>query len=130
MQTLAKDFTVKLQNDRPGALAQAFEAIARSGINVDGFSETEGTVHLLTTDAPSTRKALESAGLNVSREEDAVVTEVVDRPGVAAKIFRQIADANVNVSFSYVATNNRLVIGAGNVARVREILAKQTAAIG
>jgi hypothetical protein len=129
MQTLAKDFTVKLQNDRPGALAQAFEAIAKAGINVEGFSETEGTVHLLTTDAASTRKALETAGLNVSREEDAVVTEVVDRPGVAANIFRQIADGNVNVSFSYVATNNRLVIGASNLGRLQEILSKQTTAI-
>ena len=129
MQTLAKDFTVKLQNDRPGALAQAFEAIAKSGINVEGFSETEGTVHLLTSDAPSTRQALESAGLNVVREEDAVVGEVLDRPGVAANIFRQIADANVNVTFSYVATNNRLVIGATNVGRVQDILSKQAAGV-
>ena len=65
----------------------------------------------------------------MSREEDAVVTEVVDRPGVAANIFRQIADGNVNVSFSYVATNNRLVIGASNLGRRQEILSKQTTAI-
>ncbi|MGH3117818.1 MAG: hypothetical protein ACRD1S_02100 [Vicinamibacterales bacterium] len=130
MQTLAKDFTIKLQDDRPGALAKAFEAIARTGINVDGYSETDGTLHLLTGDVASTRKALESAGLTVSREDDVVVAEVMDRPGVAAGIFRQIADANVNVTFSYVATNNRVVIGASNVAQVAEIVSKQVAAIG
>ena len=66
----------------------------------------------------------------MSREEEAVVTDVVDRPGVAVNIFRQIADADVNVTFSYIATNNRLMIGASNVGRLQEILSKQTTAIG
>jgi hypothetical protein len=130
MQKLAKDFTVKLQDDRPGALAKAFEAIAKTGVNVDGYSETDGTLHLITSDPGSARKALEAAGLKVSREDDVAVAEVTDRPGVAAGIFRQIADADVNVTFSYVATNNRVVIGASNVARVQDILSKQGAAIG
>lgn len=130
MQTLAKDFTIKLQDDRPGALAKAFEAIAKTGVNVEGYSETDGTLHVLTNDAASTRKALEGAGLKVSREEDVVVADVTDRPGVAANIFRQIADADVNVTFSYVATNNRVVIGASNVARAAEIVSRQGAAIG
>lgn len=129
MQTLAKDFTIKLSDDRPGALAKAFEAIAKTGANVEGFSETDGTLHVVTTDADAARKALEAAGLKVSRDEAVVVAEVADRPGVAANIFRQIADANVNVTFSYVATNNRLVIGASNVALAAEIVSKQGAAI-
>jgi hypothetical protein len=130
MQTLAKDFTIKLQDDRPGALAKAFEAIAKTGVNVEGYSETDGTLHVLTNDAAATRQALEAAALKVSREEDVVVADVTDRPGVAASIFRQIADANVNVTFSYVATNNRVVIGASNVARAAEIVSRQGAAIG
>ncbi len=130
MQTLAKDFTIKLSDDRPGALAKAFEAIAKTGVNVEGYSETDGTLHVVTTDAAAARKALEAAGLTVSRDEEVVVAEVADRPGVAANIFRQIADANVNVTFSYVATNNRIVIGASNVARAAEIVSKQGAAIG
>lgn len=129
MQTLAKDLTIKLQNDRPGALAKAFEAIAKAGVNVDGYAEIEGTLHVLTSDPASTRKALESAGLKISREDDVVAAEVADRPGVAANIFRQIADANVNVTFSYVATNTRVVIGASNVAKVQEIVSKQAATI-
>jgi hypothetical protein len=128
MPTLAKDFTVKLQNDRPGTLAKAFDAVANAGINIEGYAEIEGTLHVLTQDAAATRKALESAGLTVAREEDVVVADVVDRPGVAASIFRQIADANVNVTTSYVATNNRIVVGAANLAKVQEITGKQTAA--
>jgi len=130
MQTLAKDFTIKLSDDRPGALAKAFEAIAKTGVNVEGYSETDGTLHVLTNDATAARQALDAAGLKVSRDEEVVVAEVADRPGVAANIFRQIADANVNVTFSYVATNNRIVIGASNVARAAEIVSSQGAAIG
>jgi hypothetical protein len=129
MHTLAKDFTVKLQEDRPGAIARAFEAVAKAGVNIEGYAEVEGTLHVLTSDPSSTRRALESAGLKVSREEDAVVADVANRPGVAASIFRRIADANVNVTFSYVATGNRIVVGAANVAKVGEIVAKETTAM-
>ena len=129
MPTLAKDFTIKLQNDRPGTLANAFDAVAKAGINLEGYAEIEGTLHVLARDAAATRKALESAGLTVAHEEDVVVADVVDRPGVAANIFRQIADANVNVTTSYVATNNRIVVGATNLEKVQEITAKQTAGI-
>ena len=41
MQTLAKDFTITLQDNRPGALAAAFEAISKSNINIDGYAEIE-----------------------------------------------------------------------------------------
>jgi hypothetical protein len=128
MPTLAKDFTIKLQEDRPGTLANAFDALARASINIEGYAETEGILHVLTQNSAA-RQAFESAGLTIVREEDAVVADVVDRPGVAANIFRQIADAKVNVTFSYVATNNRLVIGATNLVKVQEITAKQAAAI-
>jgi hypothetical protein len=129
MQTLAKDFTITLQDNRPGALATAFEAISKSNINIDGYAEIEGTLHVLTADAPATRQALQSAGLTIAREVDVAVTDVADRPGVGARIFRQIADAKVNVDFSYVATNNRIVIGASDVAKVKDILAQQAASV-
>jgi len=129
MHTLAKDFTVNLQEDRPGALAKAFEAIAKAGVNVEGYAEIEGTLHVLGKDSAATRRALESAGLKVTREDDVVVAEVADRPGVAAGIFRRIADANVNVAFSYVATHNRIVVGATNASKVAEIVSKEGAAI-
>ena len=39
---------------------------------------------------------------------------VTDEPGSAAQIFQRIADAHINVRYSYLATNNRLVIAATN----------------
>jgi hypothetical protein len=122
-----KDLTIDLGADRPGALAKAFETIAKAGINVDGYAESGGTLHVLTADAAATRRALEPAGFPVQKEEEVAVVTVEDHPGVAANIFRHIADADVNVMFSYVATGNRMIIGASNVPKVAEILSKEIA---
>jgi hypothetical protein len=124
-----RDLTVDLDVDRPGALAKAFDAISKAGINVDGYAEIGGTLHVLTADAAATRRALEPGGLRVRKEEEVAVANVEDRPGMAASIFRHVADANVNVTFSYVGTGNRLIIGANDVRKVAEILSKEAAAI-
>ena len=130
MQIRMKDLTVELSADRPGTLATAFEAIANANINVDGFAEIGGTLHLLTRDAAATRRALESGGFRVTRDDDVVVVDVVDRPGAAANIFRQLGDADVNVTFAYVATGNRVTIGAANITKAAEIVSRTGAAIG
>jgi hypothetical protein len=129
MQTLSKDLTIELAKDRPGTLAKALDAIARAGQNVEGYAEIAGTLHVLTNDAAATRRAVESAGFSVTREDEVVVAEVADRPGVASSIFGQIADANLNVTFSYVATRNRMVIGASNVTKAAEVVARATAGV-
>jgi hypothetical protein len=128
---MAKDLTIVLEN-RPGTLAKASEALAKAGINIEGAAGFpcggEGIFHVLTRDVTATRKAAESAGFKVKDERDVVVIDgVPDRPGEAAKIFRKIADAEVNVDLFYVATNTRIVIGASNIAKVRETLRETTA---
>ncbi len=124
MHNLAKDLTVMLQTDRPGTLAKAIEAIAKAGINIDGYAEVEGILHVLTKDSTAARRALEAAGFQVRGEQQVLVIDVEDRPGVAADIFRRIADAGVNVNFTYVATNNRIVVAANNLQKVAELLSK------
>jgi len=119
-----KDLTVELGADQPGTLGKAFDTIAKAGINVDGFAEIAGTLHVLTGDAARSRTILESGGFRVTREDDVVVVEVSDRPGVAASIFRQLGNESVNVNFAYLATNNRLTVGAANVAKAAEIVAR------
>jgi len=126
MQKLAKDLTVNLGADRPGAIAKAMEAIANAGINLDGYAESKGTLHVLAADATRARRALEDAGFEVSDEQEVLVIDVEDRPGAAAGIFRRIADADVNVDFSYLGANNRMVIGAKNVQKLTELFSAET----
>jgi hypothetical protein len=37
---------------------------------------------------------------------------VADEPGAAARVFQKIAEAHINVRYSYLATRNRLVIAS------------------
>lgn len=127
MQKLAKDITVNLGADKPGALAKATDAIAKAGINLEGYAEMNGTLHALTEDASRTRRALEEAGFKVTEEREVAVMDLQDRPGIVAGILRRIADDRINVDFSYVAANNQIVIGSKDVKKLTDLFSLETA---
>jgi hypothetical protein len=109
---VAADLAVTLEADRPGALARAISTIATAGINIDGYSEMNGVVHVLTTELVAARQCLSNAGFHEVQEQDVVVVPVPDEPGAAARVFQAIANAHINVRYSYMATGNRLVIAS------------------
>jgi hypothetical protein len=123
MPCIAKDLTVELREDRPGLLARAAEAIASGGLNLEGFAEVEGILHVLTADARTARIALESVGLRVIGERDVVVTSLEDRVGAVALVFGRLADAGVNVGYTYVASGNRVVIAVDEPRRAMAVIA-------
>ena len=122
MDHVATDLAVTLPEDRSGILAKAVNALSTGGINLEGHAEMKVVVHVLTTDLGATRRALESAGFKVIKEQQVVLVAVENRPGSAAGLFRRIADAKVNIRFSYLATGNRLVIGADDLDELRATL--------
>lgn len=111
---MAADLAVTLTNDRPGALARALGSVSAAGINIDGYAEMNGIVHVLALDLAATRQCLHDAGFRELQEQDVVVVPVDDEPGAAAGVFQRIADAHINVRYSYLATGNRLVISAAD----------------
>jgi hypothetical protein len=111
---IAADLAVTLAEDRPGSLAKAISCISAAGINIDGYSEMNGVVHVLTTELAAARRCLSHAGFREVQEQDVVVVPVSDQPGAAARVFQRIADAHINVRYSYLATGNRLVIASTN----------------
>ncbi len=62
-----KDLAIFLEN-RPGALAEMGEALARSGVSIEGggawVAAGAGIAHFLFEDAKAARQALEAAGIN------------------------------------------------------------------
>jgi hypothetical protein len=122
MATVARDLTVDLKEDRPGMLAKAAEAIASGGLNIDGFAEIEGILHVLTPDPRSARLALEAAGLPVIGEREVVVTRIEDRSGAAAALFARLARAGINVGYTYVASGNRIVVAASDPQKALDAL--------
>ena len=114
MAQLEYDLAVTLAEDRPGMLARAIGAVSGADINIDGYTEMNGVVHVLTTDLPATHRVLAEAGFRIVQEQQVVLVSVEDEPGAAAKVFQRIAEAHVNVRYSYLATRNRLVISSDN----------------
>ena len=119
---VAADLAVTLSEDRPGALARAISCISSAGINIDGYSEMNGVVHILTTELAAARQNLSKAGFHEVQEQDVAVVPVSDEPGSAARVFQKIADAHINVRYSYLATGNCLVIASSHPQAVIDLM--------
>jgi hypothetical protein len=120
-----RDLTVMLPN-RPGALAGVASTLGKAGVNIEGYCAFVvaggGIANVLVQDAAAARAALAGSDYEVRIEQDVLVVDVEDRPGSLGEITRKVADAGVNLSFAYMATNTRLVLGAEDVEKARAAL--------
>jgi hypothetical protein len=123
---LAADLAVTLSDDRPGMLAKAIGSVSAAGINIDGYTEMNGVVHVLTTDLEATRRCLNDAGFRVVQEQQVAIVPVADEPGAAARVFQRVADAHINVRYTYLATRNRLVIASDKPHAILDAVASGT----
>lgn len=125
MENFTKDLSVTLQ-DKPGTLFKACDAIAKQGINIEGFSVVpegkHGIFHVLTADPVKTRRSLEGAGFTITEENDAFVVELQDRPGALASLLRPIADAELNLGTTYSLTQDRVAFVGRNAAQIRDVV--------
>ena len=123
---VAADLAVTLEQDRPGTLAKALGCVSAAGINIDGYSEMNGVVHVLTltSDLARTRECLGKSGFREVQEQDVVVVPVANEPGAAARVFQRIAEAHINVRYTYLATGNRLVIATSDPQAVLTVVAR------
>ena len=126
---MATDLTISVE-DRPGGMAAVGEALGSAGINVEGLCghgfEGRGMIHICVQDGAAARGALESAGIKVEGEADAILGEPVagvDSPGTMGAMARQIADAGINVRSAYLATNSRVVMVTDDNAKLMELIA-------
>ena len=122
---MAVDLVIDIENT-PGALAEVAAAISDAGVNIAaatcvGAGE-KAELHILVPHAEAVRHALAITHVGVTREREVVVVDVEDRPGVLADLTRQIARAGVNLDLVYVATRNRVVFGATDLAALRAAL--------
>ena len=119
---LDADLAVTLSDDRPGMLAKAIGSLSAAGINIDGYTEMNGVVHVLTTDLAGARTCLSEAGFRVVQQQQVALVPVDDKPGAAAQVFQRIAEAHINVRYTYLASRNRLVIASENPQAIIEAL--------
>jgi hypothetical protein len=126
---MATDLTISTE-DRPGGLASIGEALGAAGINIEGLLgigfEGRGIVHVCVQDGAAARTALESAGIKVEGEADAILGPPVQgaqQPGTMGAMARQIANAGINVRAAYLATDSRVVMVTDDNAKLMELMA-------
>jgi len=120
------DLVIDIDNT-PGALADVAAAISDAGVNIAAAtclgSAERAELHILVPHAEAVRHALGISQLAVSREHEVAVVDVTDRPGVLADVTRKVAAAGVNLDLVYIATGDRLVLGAADMDGLRAALA-------
>jgi hypothetical protein len=126
---MAVDLVIDVENT-PGALARVAAAISDAGVNIAAATclgpGERAELHILVPHAEAVKHALAISHLAVSGERNVVVVDVEDRPGVLADLTRKIARAGVNLDLVYIATRNRVVFGAEDVAALRAALNVQS----
>ena len=122
---MAVDLVIDIENT-PGALAGVAAAISDAGVNIAAATclgpGDRAELHILVPRAGAARHSLAISHVAVSREREVVVVDVEDRPGVLADLTRKIARAGVDLDLVYVATQNRVVFGAADLAGLRAAL--------
>jgi hypothetical protein len=122
---MAFDLVIELENT-PGALAEVAAAISDAGVNIAAATcigdGERAELHILVPHAEAARHLLAISHVAVTREREVVVVQVEDRPGVLADLTRRIAAAGVNLDLVYVATRDRVVFGAPDLAALRAAL--------
>ena len=123
-----KDIAILLEN-KPGTLASLGETLGKENINIEGIcgaeSEGEGIIHIFTDEPGKAYHVLEQAGFKIKEQRDVLIIGIKDiakKPGSGGKLFRKLADENVNIDFIYLAGNNRLIIGVDDLEKASTVL--------
>lgn len=123
-----QDVVITLE-DRPGALAEVGQALGEAGINIAGLFAFSlppiGTAHVLVEDASAAQGAISGVNAYVTDISDVVVVDCPDRPGAMGEITRKLGDADINLDFVYLATDERLVLGTRQTEEARAVLEEE-----
>ena len=108
----------------PGQLARIAKALADAHIGVTAFIayeiEKEGPVRLQVNDVAKSKQVLERLGVRYTEEEVLRLT-LNNKPGILAEVTRRLADAEINVEYSYLTVTSDgkkldLVMGVSDMA--------------
>lgn len=103
--------------DRPGGLAEKLELLAQAGVNLDfviarrapGKPRT-GVAFVTPIKGAKQTKAAKKAGFAKTKSLQGLRIAALDRPGLGAKLTRQIAEAKINLrGFSGAAIGKHAV---------------------
>ncbi len=101
--------------------AELWEAIGQSGVTMEASCTTpaiEGrSIRIVVTDddVKTARGAAIEAGFGAIDQHEVLIANVEVRPGGLGDLARKLADAGVKVHILYMATGDRVVVGADDL---------------
>jgi len=103
----ATQLAVFLSN-RPGALARVCDALAKAEINVHALATSDtvdhSVVRMVVSDPTRALMLLGEAGV-LALENDVLMIESDNEPGMLARIAERLSTAEVNIEYAYMAAS-------------------------
>ena len=121
MPKFVNELVATPKKTRAAAVKNLLEAIARKNINLDGYGEFGGAVHLLSPDSKSARRVLKSAGFKVT-EQKVLVLETQNHPGGALGLFKEINSTKSVIDFVYYLSDHRIAVGSREAQRISKLV--------
>jgi hypothetical protein len=103
----ATQLAVFLSN-RPGALARVCDALAKAEINIHALTISDtidhSVVRMVVSDPTKALMLLGESGV-LALENDVIMIEGDNAPGIVAKIAERLGKAEVNIEYAYLAAS-------------------------
>jgi hypothetical protein len=125
----ATQLAVFLSN-RPGTLANVCDALAEAGINIHALTVSDtidhSIVRMVVSDPTKALMLLGERGV-LALENDVLLIDTANQPGVLAKIAHRLAEVEINIEYAYMATSGKnpqglIVLRPSNVEKARDAL--------
>ena len=98
-----KQLSIFLEN-RKGRLLEVTQVLAEANVNIRALALAEsaefGILRLVVDNPEKARSVLSSSGFTV-KEQEVFAVEVPDRPGGFYQVVRLLADADINIDYTY-----------------------------
>lgn len=121
---MATEFTVVLE-DRPGALADLTEVLAKSALNIVALHATpcpqEGFVQFITSNPDATINALRDAQQDYQVQEVLLVS-LPDEPGTLARMSRALGNGGININSVYITIKGQVVLDVDDLRKAQDIV--------
>lgn len=122
-----KQISVFVQS-KPGHLKQNLDIFQEVEISVRGFSCSDtgdyGIARFIVDDPERGLAVLKDRGAAVTLT-DVVCVELVDKPGELARVFGVLADAGINITYSYSLIATYIAFRVDDPASAEELLRKE-----
>ena len=116
--------------NRTGALARVCEALANAGVNIYALATSDTVDHtvvrMVVSDPTKALMLLGEAGV-LALEIDVLSIETASQPGVLGKIAERLAEAKVNIEYTYLAAGREadkglIILRTSDVEKAQRIL--------